>query len=155
LLLTPAKKNCTSAWANHSTRRSTQNGRSHTATLDTSAGCLQCLCFIGVTSVGCPCSRDNHVTVTNVHCCYKHRRIQGSSANLRTSTETPFGTAGVTRLSSFRVARLAFLVAARCLRVGGIRGIGVRSAGMNTAQTGWESKLVLRRGDASKSESDP
>jgi hypothetical protein len=36
--LTPAKKNCTSAWANHMAGRSAQNGGSRTATLDTSAG---------------------------------------------------------------------------------------------------------------------
>jgi hypothetical protein len=37
-LLTPAKENCASAWANHKAGRSAQNGGSRTATLDTSAG---------------------------------------------------------------------------------------------------------------------
>jgi hypothetical protein len=37
-LLTPAKKNCSSAWANHTAGRSAQNGGSRTATFDTSAG---------------------------------------------------------------------------------------------------------------------
>jgi hypothetical protein len=37
-LLTPAKKYCASAWANHTAGRSVQNGGSRTATLDTSAG---------------------------------------------------------------------------------------------------------------------
>jgi hypothetical protein len=37
-LLTPAKKNCVSVWANHTAGRSAQNGRSRTATLDTFAG---------------------------------------------------------------------------------------------------------------------
>jgi hypothetical protein len=32
----PAKENCASAWANHTARRSGQNGGSRTATLDTS-----------------------------------------------------------------------------------------------------------------------
>jgi hypothetical protein len=37
-LLTPAKKNCASAWANHMAGRSAQNSGSRTVTLDTSAG---------------------------------------------------------------------------------------------------------------------
>jgi hypothetical protein len=37
-LLMPAKKNCASAWANHTAGRSAQNGGSRMATLDTSAG---------------------------------------------------------------------------------------------------------------------
>jgi hypothetical protein len=37
-LLMPAKKNCASAWANHTAGRSPQNGGSRTATLDASAG---------------------------------------------------------------------------------------------------------------------
>ena len=36
-LLIPAKVNYASAWANHKAGRSGQNGRSHTATLDTAA----------------------------------------------------------------------------------------------------------------------
>jgi hypothetical protein len=37
-LLTPAKKNCASAWSNHTAGSSAQNGGRRTATLDTSAG---------------------------------------------------------------------------------------------------------------------
>jgi hypothetical protein len=37
-LLTPAKKNCASTWANHTAELSAQNGGSLTATLDTSPG---------------------------------------------------------------------------------------------------------------------
>jgi hypothetical protein len=37
-LLMPAKKNCASAWANHTAGRSAQNDGSRMATLDTSDG---------------------------------------------------------------------------------------------------------------------
>jgi hypothetical protein len=94
-LLMAAKLNCASAWANHTTGRSAQNGTNRTATLDTFADCelfatslLRRRQQVGNVDT----RRDNHVKLLQTFITVRMNITddQGSGALLMNTGETPF-----------------------------------------------------------------